>query len=67
MVNAADAWDGDDLRGWRWSLLHRSRVRAVLVEGQVAPVLVIIAEVFRGQAADVGFVQDDNVVEQIGS
>jgi hypothetical protein len=54
VMDSADARDGHDFGVSGWPFLNRPRLWAVLVEGQVAPVVVIVAKVVSDQATGVG-------------
>ena len=64
MVDATNARQRDDLGVAGRSGLDRPVLRAVSIEGEVAPVLVVVGDVTSNLPAGVGFVEDNNVVEE---
>jgi hypothetical protein len=48
-------------------VLHESRLRGVLVEGEVGAGLVVVDEVLAQQATQVGLVQHDHMVEALAA
>src|SRR6266446_2209370 len=65
MMQAADFRDGDDrARGRR---AYRAGLRAILVERQMRSASVIVLEIGRQDAAQVGFIENDDVIETLAA
>ena len=65
MVETADTGQGDHTAGV--SFFDRSRNRCVTLQGHVSAVLVVVRQVLRQNPAEVGFAQDDDVVQALST
>ena len=62
MMQSADLRDGnDDIAFGRW--LNATWDRRVAIKGQVASGIVIVIEIFRKNAAQMSFVEHDDMIE----
>src|SRR5713101_463584 len=65
MMQTADCREGDDLaRGRR---TYRAGLRAILVEREMRSGAVIVLEIGRQDAAQVGFIENDDVIETLAA
>lgn len=64
VVDDTDAGERDGLGGRRRPLLDGSRLRGILLQGQVAAVLVVVGDAVCDQPAGVGLVEDHDPVEE---
>ena len=63
-MQAADSGEADDV-GANGTVLDRTPERRVIAEAEMGPVLVVVVDEGVEQAAEMVFVEDDEVVEQL--
>lgn len=66
MVKSADSGERDDV-GVGWAALRGARDGGILVEGEVAAVVVVVGDVLGHEAVEVLLVEDDDVVEKFST
>ena len=64
-MQTADFREGDDLARGRCA--DRARLRAILGEGQMRSASVIVSETDREDAAQLGFIENDHVIETLAA
>lgn len=65
MMEATHLWERDDLTGLGW--VYRAALRTILVEREMRSRPVVIASVRRQHAAQMTFIEDDEVIETVAA
>ena len=67
MVQAAEPWERENLATRGRILRHRAACGSLLVQAQMSPVIVVVADVLVYQALQVAFIENDHMIEQIAA